>query len=132
MRIVVSAEGEGPDAPVDPRFGRCSHLTVVDIDTMEFRTVPNSGAMASGGAGIRTSQEVAAMGVDAVVTGSVGPNAFETLSRAGIRVLTGARGTVREAVEMFRRGQLEEATTPNAGGHAGLGRGMGLGRRGGR
>ncbi|HID76641.1 MAG TPA: hypothetical protein EYP56_11665 [Planctomycetaceae bacterium] len=71
MRIVVSAEGEGPDAPVDPRFGRCSHLTVVDIDTMEFRTVPNSGAMASGGAGIRTSQEVAAMGVDAVVTGSL-------------------------------------------------------------
>ncbi|MCI0497375.1 MAG: NifB/NifX family molybdenum-iron cluster-binding protein [Thermoplasmata archaeon] len=127
MKIVVSSEAEGLDAPVDPRFGRCAFLTLVDTGSMTANSAPNASAMATGGAGIAAAQAVARKGAEAVITGSVGPNAFQTLSAAGIKVFTGARGTVREAVEMYLRGELEEASTPNAAGHAGMGRGLGRG-----
>ena len=77
------------------------------------------------GAGIQAAQDVAEKGVVAVITGSVGPNAYQVLSSAGIRVYVGALGTVKEAVERFKNGQLNEATTP---GPAGMGMGRGMGR----
>jgi len=67
------------------------------------------------GAGIQAAQEMAGRGVGAVITGNVGPNAYQVLSSAGIRILIGASGTVREAVEMFKRGQLQDATIPGSG-----------------
>ena len=134
MRIAVSATGASLDAQIDPRFGRCQYFVIVDTETMNFEALPNIAAGAMGGAGIQAAQTVANKGVQAVLTGGVGPNAFQALSAAGINILTGAFGTVREAVEKFKSGQLQEITAPTAPMRFGMGRGygMGMGRRGGR
>ena len=92
MRIAVSASGPTLDAEVDPRFGRCRYFIIVDPENMEFDTVENSGALAGGGAGIATAQMIASKGVEAVLTGNCGPNAFQVLSAAGIKVITGVSG----------------------------------------
>jgi len=42
---------------------------------------------------------------------------------AGVKVLTGFYGTVREAVEKYKRGELKEVGSPTVGGHFGMGRG---------
>ena len=96
MKIAVSATGAGLDAQVDPRFGRCQYFVIVDPETMQFETVENSGTTASGGAGIATAQMIAGKGVEAVLTGNCGPNAYQVLSAAGIKVITGVTGKVQE------------------------------------
>jgi len=92
MKIAVSSTGTNLNAQVDPRFGRCRYFIVVDPDTMEFEAVENSGAMSGGGAGIATGQLVAGKGASAVLTGNCGPNAFNVLEAAGIKVMTGVSG----------------------------------------
>ena len=92
-------------AQVDPRFGRCEHFLLVDTDSMNFEAVKNEGANSVGGAGITAAQQVADRGVEAVITGDVGPSAMSTLTTAGLKIITGAGGTVQEAVEKFRDGE---------------------------
>ncbi|MDF2956457.1 MAG: putative Fe-Mo cluster-binding protein [Candidatus Alkanophagales archaeon MCA70_species_1] len=120
MRVCVTATSDGLDAQVDPRFGRCQYFVIVDSETMEFEAVRNESADAPGGAGIQAAQTVVSLGVEAVITGNVGPNAFQTLSAAGIRVFTGAHGTVKDAVEMFKRGELREAGGATVAPHFGM------------
>ena len=78
MKICVSSTGKDLDAQVNPRFGRCSYFLVVDTETMSFEYISNESAMASGGAGIQAAQTVAKAGVKVIITGNVGPNAFQT------------------------------------------------------
>jgi len=129
MKICVSATGKDLNAMVDPRFGRCSYFLIVDADTMSFESISNKSAMTSGGAGIQAAQTVAKAGVEIVITGNMGPNAFQTLSAAGIVVFTGVNGTIKKAVEKYKKGELKETTAPSVGSHFGIGgRGSGFGR----
>lgn len=121
MKIGISSTGEDLNADVDPRFGRCKYFLFVDTDTMDFEAVSNESAMASGGAGIQAAQTVAKAGAETIITGNMGPNAFRTLSAAGIKVFTGANGTVKETVEKYKKGELKETEAPNVGSHHGVG-----------
>ena len=94
---------------------------------MQFEAIPNLAADATGGAGIQAAQTIANEGVKVVITGNVGPNAFGVLSAAGIEIVTGAFGTVREVIEKFKRGELQRTGAPTVGGHFGMGRGQGRG-----
>ena len=128
MRIAVSANSPGLDAEIDPRFGRCQYFIIADPDTMKFEALENSGAMAGGGAGITTAQTIAGKGIEAVLTGNCGPNAYEVLSVAGIKVFTGVAGKVQDAIEGYKMGKFKASSQPNVAGHFGMGRGMGRGR----
>jgi predicted Fe-Mo cluster-binding NifX family protein len=128
MKICVSAESNSLDAPIDPRFGRCPYLVIVDSETMQFEAVPNIASNATGGAGIQAAQTIASKGAKVLITGNVGPNAFQALSAAGIKIVTGAFGTVRGVIEKYKRGELTETGAPTVGGHFGMGRGRGRGR----
>jgi predicted Fe-Mo cluster-binding NifX family protein len=133
MKICVTGTANSLDAQIDPRFGRCSYLIIVDSETMQFEAIPNMAAGATGGAGIQAAQTIAKKDVKLLITGNVGPNAFGALSAAGIEIATGAFGTVREAVEKFKRGEFQKTSTPTVDGHFGMGgKGGGQGRGVGR
>lgn len=132
MKICVTAAGNTLDAPLDPRFGRTAHFMIVDSETMTFEAVPNTATGAMSGAGIQAAQTIASKGVNVVITGNVGPNAFQALASAGIKIVVGAYGTVREVIEKYKRGELTETRAPTVGGHFGRGRGMGTGMGRGR
>jgi len=121
MKIAVTAKGNELDAEVDPRFGRCQYFVIVDTETMEFESLENQSAMATGGAGPQAAQAISQKGVEAVMTGNVGPNAFQALEAAGIKVMTGASGTVKEMIEKYKSGGLAETNAPSVGSHAGMG-----------
>ena len=127
MKIAVSATAPDLDAEVDPRFGRCQYFIIVDPQSMEFEAVDNSNAMAAGGAGISTAQMVASKGAEVVLTGNCGPNAYQTLSAAGLQVITGVAGRIRGAIEAYNTGRLQPSTQPNVGSHSGMGMGSGMG-----
>jgi predicted Fe-Mo cluster-binding NifX family protein len=130
MKICVTAPAGNLDATVDPRFGRAQYFVFVDSETMEFEAFDNPAASASGGAGIQAAQTIVNKGIEVLITGHIGPNAFPILSGTGIKVITDASGTVANAIEQYKSGTLQEATGSTAPAHAGMGRGMGGGRGG--
>ena len=127
MKIAITATGPTLDAEVDPRFGRCQYFIIADPETMEFEALENSSAMAGGGAGISTGQMIASKGVTAVLTGNCGPNAYQVLAAAGLQVITGVSGKVRDAVQSYKSGQFQTSSQPNVADHFGMGGGMGRG-----
>lgn len=141
MKVAVCSMGNTLDSPVDPRFGRCAYFVVVDTETLEANAVQNTGAMYAQGAGIQAAQIVSSLGVSAVIAGNFGPNAFQALSATGIKVYAGAQGTVRDAVNQLKNGQLQEVSSPTVEPHFGMnaapgegfqpGAGMGPGMGGG-
>ena len=137
MKVAISAQGKDLSAQVDPRFGRWQYFIIVDPDTMQFEVLENSNIMAGGGAGIASAQTMASKGVQVLLTGNCGPNAYETLSAAGIQVVTGVSGRVQDAVDGYKAGRFQPISQPNVGAHfgtgaSGTGTGPGMGRRGGR
>jgi predicted Fe-Mo cluster-binding NifX family protein len=119
VKIAISAEGPSLDAAVDPRFGRCAYFIVVETASGRFEAVQNGGGSRTGGAGIQSAQLLAQQGIQAVLTGNCGPNAYQTLEAAGIQVVVGCVGSVSEAVRRFVAGELRPAAAPNVASHAG-------------
>ena len=121
MRVCVTSEGKSLDSTVDAHFGRCKYFIIVDTDTTDYEVIENSHAGVSGGAGVQSGQLMSVRGVQAVLTGNVGPNAFQTLNAAGITTYVGVEGSVREAIERFNDGQLKTAASPSVGSKFGTG-----------
>lgn len=121
MRIAVTAVEAQLDAEVDPRFGRCPFFVIVETDNLSFEAIDNGNQALGQGAGIQSARLLAERGVKCVLTGNCGPNAHQTLSAAGVDVVVGCAGTVRQVVEQYKAGQLKPATTANVRGHSGLG-----------
>jgi predicted Fe-Mo cluster-binding NifX family protein len=110
MKIAVTSTGPEMDSAVDERFGRARYFLVVDLDTENIQSIDNTtNVEATQGAGIQAAQEVVRQGAQWILTGHVGPKAFQALNTAGISIGTGAAGTVRETVERFRAGGFEPA-----------------------
>ncbi|HID17022.1 TPA: hypothetical protein EYP26_01860 [Candidatus Bathyarchaeota archaeon] len=128
MKVCVTASEKSLEAPLDPRFGRCRYFLIVDAETLKFEAIDNVAAGALHGAGIQAAQTVVDKGVKVVITGNIGPNAYQVLSAAGVTIITGAAGTVREAVERYKRGELRPTLGLTVPAHFGAGWGMGLGR----
>ncbi|WP_462273136.1 NifB/NifX family molybdenum-iron cluster-binding protein [Methanohalophilus sp.] len=129
MKICITSKGNEPDFDIEPRFGRAPYFIITNTETGEFETKENTAASATGGAGIQAAQDVAKMQADVLITGNVGPNAYEVLSTAGIEVVTISGVSVKEAVEQYNKGTLEKVSGPTAKAHAGMGRGQGRGGR---
>lgn len=127
MKACVSAGASGLDAPLDPRFGRCPFFVIVDMDSMSETSVANTNAGESSGVGIQAAQTIARLGATALLTGNIGPNALQTLTAANIEVYQQQGGTVREAVDKFKRGELAKISTPTRPAHGGMGKGGGSG-----
>ncbi len=125
MKIAVTASTSELSSPVDPRFGRCAYFLFVDSETMQFEAVENTNVAAASGAGIQSAQLVANQGANVLLTGSCGPNAFQTLQAAGVEVIVGVTGTVQEAVQQHKAGKLQPTAQPNVPSHFGMGTGGG-------
>jgi len=118
MKIAVTAQGSDLEAEVDSRFGRSRYFIVTDTETQEVSVVDNQVNLnAAQGAGIQAGKKVVELGVQAVITGHVGPNAFATLQAGGIDIYNGATGTVANAIEQFNTGKLQKAPSADVQGH---------------
>ena len=121
MKVAVSSSGKDLNAQVDPRFGRCAYFIIVDTDDMSFDFYNNDNIALGGGAGIQSAQFVASKGAKVVLTGNVGPNAVKTLSAAGVEVIVGQTGTVKEAINTYQKGNLNAVSEANVSDHHGAG-----------
>ena len=137
MKIAVSASGINLKAQVDPRFGRCDYLLIVNTDNMDVEACPNTYKNANSGAGTQAASLVVGKGALAVLTGSCGPKAMAVFGAENIDVYTSMAGTVQQVVDQFNKGNFNTTSasnsqTPAAGQGMGGGGGRGMGGGGGR
>ena len=118
MKVVVTADGERLDSAVDPRFGRAAKFILYDTESGQFKAVDNAQNLnLPQGAGIQAAETVFRLGADCLITGHCGPKAFQVLQTAGIRIFTGAQGTVAQAIEQFKAGRLTATGAADVEGH---------------
>ena len=120
MKVAITSSGNSLESALDLRFGRAQYFMVVDTETGEHEVVSNDqNVHAAQGAGIQAGKNVIDTGVEAVITGNVGPKAYRTLNTAQIRVYLypDQNATVKEALDRFKKGELQEAAEANVSGH---------------
>ncbi len=118
MKLAVTSQGDKLESPLDPRFGRARYFIVVDTETGACSAINNTVNLnAAQGAGIQAGKRVAELGVEGLITGHVGPKAFSTLQAAGVKIYPSAAGTVADALERFKTGKLQPATSADVEGH---------------
>ncbi len=113
MKICITSQGDNLDSQVDQRFGRCQYFIIADTQTLEFEAIKNPNIDTMGGAGIQSGQLISAKEAKAVLTGNVGPNAFQTLQSAGIDVISGVFGSVREAIKRYNNCEFRPTQGPS-------------------
>jgi len=133
---VPSTPPGGLKALVDPRVGRCQVFTIVEVENgkiKDVKVVQNTAAYAFGGAGIQAVQLLINHGVNVIIGGNIGPNAYMAMQQAGIQFIGGVMNiTVEEAVKLYLEGKLKPTGMPPWGPGPGIGFGRGMGRGMGR
>ena len=117
MNICITASGRDLDAAVDQSFGRSGFFLFVDSETRETKAVENSPG--AHGAGVQAAQILVEQGARVLITGNVGPNAYQGLSAAGIEIYTGASGNCRKVLADYEAGLLSKTDVPTRAGHGG-------------
>ena len=120
MKIAVTSTGPTLDDTVEARFGRCAYFLIIDTEILECEPIENPNIALGGGAGIQSAQLMSEKGVTAVLTGNCGPNAFNVFGQAGIQVIVGVSGPVRNAVEQFKASAFTSASGPSVSSHFGM------------
>ena len=118
MKFAVSVEEAKADSLVDPRFGRSPYFALVNDEGMEF--VENAAVSSGHGAGIQAAQSIVELGVSAVVSGHVGPNAWRVLQAAGIDVYQAEALSLAEVIAKMHAGELSQVHGATGPGHAGM------------
>ena len=118
MKIALTTSGKDLNAPLDSRFGRAPKFLVYDLEAKTFEVVDNDQNLnAAQGAGIQSAQNIARLGVKALITGHCGPKAFRVLQAAKIKIYNTTTSTVLEAINDYRNGKSTEAVSADAEGH---------------
>jgi len=113
MKVCVSTIGSsGLDENVSPHFGRAPTFTIVDIDTQKVKVVANTSEH-MGGFG-KPPETMIKEEVNVVLCSGLGPRAIAMFEQYGIEVYVGATGTVKNAIDSWKNGQLQMATDENA------------------
>lgn len=117
-RVAVTSNGKDLNSEIDPRFGRAQYFIIVDPETMEYKVIENRQNLDSPhGAGIQAGKTIVESGAKILITGFCGPKAFKVLESAGIQMITGAKGRIKDVITEYKSGKLAEAEGPNVEGH---------------
>lgn len=120
MKIAVSSMENDLQSQVDPRFGRAAYILIIDTETLEFIAYDNNeNKNAFKGAGIKAAAMLSDKDAAVLLTGFCGPNAFQTLKAAGIKVVSNQQGRVIDVVQKFKQGKPVFSDAANKEGHWG-------------
>ena len=108
MKLGIPSMGDnGLDEQVGEHFGRVPTYTIVDLDSDTVEVIPNTSHH-MGGQG-DPPEILKKNGVEVMICQGLGRRAIDLFHSIGIDVYIGAHGSVRDAVEAYRNGKLQQA-----------------------
>ena len=111
MKIAISSSGKNAEDLLDTRFGRCKYFQIHDTESGKVKIIENKGQSSSGGAGIAASNQLIDEKVNAIITGSLGPNVFELVQKSGIKAYKCSSIDINSALHKYKNNELEEIKT---------------------
>ena len=111
MRVAFPTYGDrGLEDEICSHFGRAPTFTIVDLEAgnVRVRVIPNTSEH-MGGIGL-PPELLAKEGVSVLVCSNLGPRAVQMFQSFGIKVYIGAFGKVKDALEAWQKGLLQEAS----------------------
>ena len=112
-RIVIPVtEDSGLNSRLSEHFGRAPYFMVIEMSSegeiSKIEAIPNTSEH-FGGFG-RPPDRILQLNPTVLITYNIGPRALNMFQQARVTVLRANALTVREVIEAFKRGQLEELT----------------------
>lgn len=108
MKIAISSFGKSTTDLLNKRFGRCEYFQIYDNENNQVKVIENEGLKAGGGAGIAAAQQLVDENIDTLITGNLGPNAFEIIEKSKISAYKSDEILVEDVLEKFKNNQLSE------------------------
>jgi len=105
MKIAIPAEEKkGLEARVAEHFGRCNYYVIIDEESMtEIRNTSED----MGGSGL-PPELLKQHGVDVILCKALGPKAINLCKELGIKVYVGSAETVKEMLNLWKKGKLKK------------------------
>jgi predicted Fe-Mo cluster-binding NifX family protein len=101
---------------VNAHFGKSKYFAIVDTNTGDVEIVENPGLHVERGRGILIVEMFKRKGVDAVLVKEMGPGSFDKVRNVlGVKIylIPPEVKFLDDAVERFKKGELEELLEPN-------------------
>jgi len=118
MKIVLTAQGEDLSSKLDPRFGRAKGFIVYDLEDDSFEYVSNiQNYSAPQGAGIQSAKNIVDTDASILISGHVGPKAFEVLKMAEIGIIYQEEEEIQKIIDAYKAGKLKVSDDANAESH---------------
>jgi predicted Fe-Mo cluster-binding NifX family protein len=113
VKLIVPTENqEGINAPLAEHFGRSPYFTIIELDNKgevaNVNTVKNVSEHV-GGTG-SPHDYITELHPKALIVYGMGPRGIMAFQSAGIEVLKASGSTVKEVVEAYKQGKLEQLT----------------------
>lgn len=87
MKTAITSTGDNLESKLDLRFGRTIWLCIYDKEAKNIQFVKNENKDSLGGAGTKTAELIAEMGVTQVISGDFGPKAKTLLEQLKIQMI---------------------------------------------
>ena len=107
MKIAIPVNENNVNTEVCPSFGRTYFFMIYDTNTNESEFYDNAANTTAGGAGIKASQALINLGVEAVITPRMGNNALDVLNGANIKLYKTISGSAMDNINALKKGTLE-------------------------
>ncbi len=104
-RIVITSDSKSPDGSVSSTFERCRYFLTYDLATKRFKAVANP-YFNEVNPGAKAARFIANKAEEAVISGNIGPVAYQTLENFNVHVYLVHKTSVRDAVGLFLEGKL--------------------------
>ena len=107
MKIAIFANGSDLNAKVAHRLGASECLLMIDADSGEFEAMPNPAGAGRHGAGVQAIALAVNRGAKVILTGYCSPAIVHKFKENDIEILTGMAGSVKDAVEQYKKDRFE-------------------------
>ncbi len=103
MKKIITSTGDSLNSEFDLRFGRASWFCIYDMENRKTEFIKNVNKDLNGGAGIKSAELVAELGVKQIISGDFGPKAKSMLEKMKIQmvVINEKSKTVQEIIDRF-------------------------------
>lgn len=117
MKVAVASTGYDLNSHVSPLFGRSSAFVIADIEDGKIKTISivENSAKNETWCGNTAAYFIANHEVKALISGKLGPVAFQTLKNTGTKVYKATPRSVERNLKLFMEGKLEEITSLSCG-----------------